>query len=143
MPASTKTLDLGSSLRMSVMRLARRLRRERPADMPPLTHLATLGTLDRHGPMTPGELAAHERVQPPSMTRILAALGEQDLITRAPHPTDRRQVLVALTDTARALLAEDRRRRDQWLSHRLAELTAEERELLRRAAVVLDRLARS
>lgn len=111
--------------------------------MPPLTHLATLGTLDRHGPMTPGELAAHERVQPPSMTRILAALGEQDLITRAPHPTDRRQVLVALTDTARALLAEDRRRRDQWLSHRLAELTAEERELLRRAAVVLDRLARS
>jgi DNA-binding MarR family transcriptional regulator len=143
MPTSTRTAELGSALRVSVMRLARRLRHERPADMPPLTHLATLGTLDRHGPMTPGELAAHERVQPPSMTRILAVLGEQGLITRAPHPTDRRQVLVALTDDARALLREDRRRRDQWLSRQLAQLTPADRAVLADAAVLLDRLARS
>jgi len=143
MPTSTKTAELGSVLRVSVMRMARRLRHERPPGMPPLTHLATLGTLDRHGPMTPRELASHERVQPPSMTRVLTALEEQGLITRTPHSTDRRQVLVALTDDARALLADDRQRRDAWLSERLAELTPGDRAILTEAAGLLDRLAQS
>jgi DNA-binding MarR family transcriptional regulator len=98
--------------------------------------------LDRHGPLTPRELADHEKVQPPSMTRVLAGLEERGLILRTPHETDGRQHLVSLTADAKALLKEDRRRRDAWLAQRLAELTQEERDVLRAAAPVIERLTR-
>ncbi len=133
--------ELSSVLRLGVMRLARRLRLERSESGLTLTQLSALGTLSRHGPCTPGELAAHEKVQPPSMTRVLSHLEERGLVARAAHPTDRRQVLVALTDDARALVAEDRRRREAWLVEHLADLTADEREALRAAVPVLERLA--
>ncbi len=142
MPSPTATADLANQLRASVTRLARRLRYERADTALPLTHLATLGSLDRHGPLTPGELAHHERVQPPSMTRVLAALEGRGLVSRHPHPTDGRQVLVELTDAAHELLAEDRRRREAWLSTRLSELSAAERATLRAAAEIFDRLVR-
>jgi len=134
---------LSSALRMSVMRLARRLRAQRSEIPLTLTQLATLSTLDRHGALSPGELAAHEKVQPPSMTRVVAALEQEGLVERRPHLTDRRQVVVSLTEGGRSLLREDRRRRDAWLSRRLHELSAEERALLRAAAPVLERLAGS
>src|SRR5664279_5174171 len=104
--------ELSSALRISVMRLARRLRSERSstADLT-LTQISALSTLSRVGPSTPSELAAQERVQPPSMTRVIARLEERGLVTRVPHPTDRRQVLVAVTEKAQAMLVEDRRRR--------------------------------
>ena len=143
MPTMTRTAELASTMRVSVMRLARRLRSERTDHDLGLTQLAALASLDRHGPLTPRELADHEKVQPPSMTRTLAALEERGLITRTPHESDGRQHLVSLTDTARAMLREDRRRRDAWLSQRLAELTPEEREILRAAAPLLERLTRS
>lgn len=133
---------LSSTLRLSVMRLARRLRAEREDDSLTLNQLATLGTLDRHGPMTLGELAAHERVQPPSMTRIASGLEERRLAVRGPHLTDRRLVVVRITAEGSALLAADRRRRDAWLARRLRELTPDEHEALRRAAPVLEKLAR-
>jgi DNA-binding MarR family transcriptional regulator len=139
MPADTA---LASELRTSVMRLARRLRRMRADTTLSLGALAALGTLDRHGPQTPGELAAHERVQPPSMTRIVKALEAEGLVTRRPHPTDGRQVVVALTPSGVALLREDRKRREAWLAQRLCELSAEERELLRKASPVLEKLGR-
>lgn len=132
---------LSSALRMSVMRLARRLRGQRSEIPLTLTQLATLSTLDRHGALSPGELAAHERVQPPSMTRVVAALESQGFVERRPHATDRRQAVVSVTERGRTLLREDRRRRDAWLSQRLQELTPEERALLRAAAPVLERLA--
>src|SRR6266567_3905911 len=125
--------ELSSVLRLGVMRLARRLRQERSDSTLTLTQLSALGTLNRHGPCTPGDLAAHEKVQPPSMTRVLAHLEERGLVARAPHPTDRRQVLVALTDEARAVLTEDRRRREAWLVAHLADLSNTEREALRAA----------
>ena len=128
---------------MAVLRLARRLRSERADNDLTLTQLATLGTLERHGPLTPRELARHERVQPPSMTRVLTGLEERALVVRTPHPTDRRQVLVAVSDAARSLLHEDRRRRDVWLARRLAELSREERLALQAALPVLERLART
>ena len=134
---------LSSALRMSVMRLARRLRAQRSEIPLTLTQLATLSTLDRHGTLSPGELAAHEKVQPPSMTRVVGALEQEGLVERRPHLTDRRQVVVSLTERGRSLLREDRRRRDAWLSRRLHELSAEERALLRAAAPVLGRLAGS
>jgi DNA-binding MarR family transcriptional regulator len=138
----TKTAELASTLRVSVMRLGRRLRAERVVTDLSLTSMAALGTLDRHGPLTPRELADHEKVQPPSMTRVLAGLEERGLILRTPHETDGRQHLVSLTTEARALLKEDRRRRDAWLAQRLAELTQEERDVLRAAAPIIERLTR-
>ncbi len=136
-------IDLTGALRLASMRLARRLRVERGSDDFTLSQLAVLGTLDRHGPSTVGELANIERVKPPSMTRIVNSLVESGMVTRRPHETDGRQVVVDLTDDARAVLAEDRRRRNAWLAQRLAELTADERELLGRVAPLLDRLASS
>jgi DNA-binding MarR family transcriptional regulator len=134
---------LASELRTSVMRLARRLRRMRADTTLSLGQLAALGTLDRHGPMTPGELAAHERVQPPSMTRIVNALETTGYVTRTPHPKDGRQVVIALTAEGGRLLKEDRRQREAWLAQRLRELSPEERDLLHQAATVLDKLGRT
>ncbi|HET7405961.1 MAG TPA: MarR family transcriptional regulator [Mycobacteriales bacterium] len=125
------------------MRLARRLRTERAETSLTLTQLAALASLDRHGPMTPGELAAHEKVQPPSMTRVLGVLGERGLIDRAPHPTDGRQALVEISAEGRRLVAADRRRRDAWLSQQMHDLSDDELALLRELAPLLDRLASS
>jgi DNA-binding MarR family transcriptional regulator len=125
------------------MRFSRRLRNQRVDTSVTLTHLAALSTLKRHGPMSPGELAAHERVQPPSMTRTVAALAELGLVTRTEHPADRRQVLVALTESGAATVRETRRRRDAWLARRLAALTPTERDVLARAAEILRRIADS
>jgi DNA-binding MarR family transcriptional regulator len=140
-PVSRTHAGLASTLRISVMRLARRLRAERADETLTLSQLATLGTLDRHGPMTLGELAAHERVQPPSMTRIVAGLEEHGLVVREPHATDRRLVIVHLTEEAVGLITADRRRRDAWLAQRLRELTPDEHQALRRAVPVLEKLA--
>jgi DNA-binding MarR family transcriptional regulator len=142
MPTMMKTAELASTLRVSVMRLGRRLRAERVQADLSLTQMSALGTLDRLGPLTPRELADHEKIQPPSMTRVLAGLEERGLILRTPHETDGRQHLVSLTAEAKALLREDRRRRDAWLAQRLAELTQDERDILRAAAPVIERLTR-
>ena len=132
---------LASALRLSVMRLARRMRAERPESSLSLTQLAALATLERHGPLTPGELAQAERVSPPSMTRVVAALEAAGLVTRTGHPSDGRQVLLCASPSGTALLREDRRRREAWLARRLRDLDPDDREVLRRAAAVLDRLA--
>jgi DNA-binding MarR family transcriptional regulator len=103
--------------------------------------MSVLGCLFRNGDLTVGELAAHERVQPPSMTRTVNALVERGYVTRRPHETDGRQVVVALSEQGRTTLLADRARRDAWLACRLRELTPEERDVLRRAAPLLQRLA--
>ena len=134
-------VDLAGELRVGSMRLARRLRVERGSDDLTLSQLAALGSLELHGECTVGELAHIERVKPPSMTRIVNSLVEARLMVRRPHDVDGRQVMVGLTDTARELLIDNRRRRTAWLALRLAELTADERELLRQSAPLLNRLA--
>src|SRR4051794_19719333 len=140
---SRTTLDtaaLAHDLRLAVMRFSRRLRNQRVDQSVTLTHLAALSTLKRHGPMSPGELAAHERVQPPSMTRVVVALEGMGLVTRSPHPTDGRQVVIHLTPAADALLSDEARAREAWLAERLQELTAEERTVLREAAAIMAKL---
>jgi len=137
---------LATALRISVSRLARRLRVERQAEgLASLsdTQLAALAVLDRHGAMTPGELAEHEKVQPPSMTRVIAVLEERRLVMRAPHLTDRRQVVLTVTEQGRELVSQARRRRDAWLAKRLKELSPEERAILRAAAPVLEKLSQA
>ena len=141
MPTAAADTALASALRLSVLRLARRLRAERADTDLTLSQLSALASLERHGVLTPGELAAHERIRPPSMTRLVASLEEAGLVGRAAHPTDRRQVVLTVLEPGTALLREDRRRRDAWLSRQLRELAPADLELLRAAAAVLDRLA--
>ena len=139
---------LATALRISVSRLARRLRVERL--MPELaepalsdTQLAALATLERRGAMSPGDLAEHEKVQPPSMTRVIAALVDWELVTRAPHQTDRRQVILTVTSEGRSLVQKVRRRKEAWLARKLAELSPQERATLREAAPILEKLSQS
>jgi len=143
MPALTVRTDpgLASELRLGVMRLARRLRLERSDDAMSLNQLAVMGTLERHGRLTVGQLAAHEKVRPPSMTRTVACLQESGHVQRVPHETDGRQVVVELTEVGRVRVLADRRRRDAWMAQRLKDLTKAERDVLRAAAPILDRLA--
>ena len=133
---------LASELRMQVMRLRRRLASERHPDNDlSLSAMAVLGALYRMGDLPVGELAARERVQPPSMTRTINCLEEGGYVTRRPHETDGRQVLVALSELGRETVLADRARRDAWLARRLRELTPEERAVLRRAAPIIDALS--
>ncbi len=135
---------LASTLRLSVATLSRRLRGERDPDNElSVGQLCVLATLFREGAQTIGALAAHERVQPPSMTRTVTNLEAEGYVVRRPHVTDGRQVVVTLAAKGEATLLADRRRRDVWLAQRLRDLTPEERSLLRQAAPILEKLGRS
>ncbi len=151
MTAMTKTrtdAGLATALRISVSRLSRRLRTQRTtsgmteAELSE-TQLAALSALERNQAMTPGELAEHEKVQPPSMTRVISALEDRKLVSRAPHPTDRRQAILTVTEDGRALVQRVRRRKDAWLARHLAELTDAERATLRAAVPILEKLSQS
>jgi DNA-binding MarR family transcriptional regulator len=133
---------LAAELRLGVMRLRRRLAGERhPDNELSLNQMGVLGVLARRGAMTVGELAAAEKVQPPSMTRTVNCLEESGDVRKRPHETDGRQVVVELSEQGRDRVLADRARRDAWLAQRLRELTPEERAVLRQAAPILDRLA--
>jgi DNA-binding MarR family transcriptional regulator len=139
---------LATALRISVSRLARRLRVERIAQGPGEyalsdTQLAALAALEHHETMSPGELAEHEKVQPPSMTRVIAALESSGLVTRMPHPSDRRQVVLTVTPEGRGVVQQVRRRKEAWLAMRLKELTPQERATLRAAAPILEKLSQA
>jgi DNA-binding MarR family transcriptional regulator len=127
-------------LARSVSRLSRRLRQERHTELTP-TQLAVLGTVMVMGPATPSAIAARENVRPPSVTRTLNCLADDGYVVREPHPDDRRQVLVKLSDKGEALMKEERSRRNAWLDDRLSALTVEERTTLREASDLLERLA--
>src|SRR6266568_8282887 len=139
---------LATALRISVSRLARRLRAQRTTSgmteaVLSETQLAALSALEVHEAMTPGELAEHEKVQPPSMTRVIAVLEERSLVMRAPHATDRRQVVLTVTDEGTEVVQQSRRLREAWLARRLRELTPQERAKLRAAAPILEKLSQS
>jgi len=127
-------------LARSVARLNRRLRQERQSDLTP-TQLSVLGSVRILGQATPSAIAAHERVQPPSITRTLTSLVEAGMVIRTPHPDDGRQVLISVSEQGEAVIAAERDRRDLWLTQRLHELTTAERTTLREAAALLERLA--
>jgi DNA-binding MarR family transcriptional regulator len=141
--AATRTTiaELAAHLRPSLLRLTRIIRNQRVDMSVTLTQLSAMGTLHKNGPMSAGELANCERVQPPSMTKVLSMLEERGLVRRAAHPGDRRQAIMSITDAGIALLDSERRSRDAWLSQRLAQLTPDERAALRNVVPVLDKLA--
>ena len=135
--------QLAPQLRDAITRLNRRVRQARPVGDLTVTQLSALTSLRLAGALTPRELADVERVQPPTMTKIVAKLEERGLVQRTPHPTDGRQVILAATEGGRAVLDQFERVRDEWLAHRLAELTEAERDTLRQAAEILQQLARA
>jgi DNA-binding MarR family transcriptional regulator len=139
-PSSPATAaDTVGRLRLAVLRLSRRLRQNAAAGITP-SQLAVLSTLDRHGPMGLGDLAAHEGVQPPSATRMVDNLEATGLVTRQASRADRRAVVVQLTAKGRRRVEEIRRRRDAWLAERLSRLTPEELAALEDALPVLEAL---
>lgn len=135
--------QLASDLRLAVLRLNRRLRAQRTDARVSLTHISALSTLHVCGPMTPGALAARERVQPPSMTRIIAVLENIGFIGRAAHPTDGRQVIVSVLPPGTDYLQAEINAREAWLDGRLSELDADQRHILREASDIIGQMVGS
>jgi DNA-binding MarR family transcriptional regulator len=133
------TAELASRLRLGVTRLARRLRQEAEPGITP-SLLVALSTIDRAGTMTIGELGVAEQVQPPTMTRFVAALVEAGLVTRAPDPNDRRVAWVRVTPEGAKLLQRSRKRKDVYLARQLRDLEPRELAVLEEASEILDRL---
>jgi DNA-binding MarR family transcriptional regulator len=131
--------DLAVRLRLVIARTARRLRQEAGSELSP-SQAAALATIDRHGPLTPSELADRERIKRPTATRVIAWLEEAGLVDRTPDPQDGRSSLVTLTPAGRVLLDRVRTRKDVYLARRLRELDPEERATLDRAAAILERV---
>jgi len=106
------------------------------------SQLAALAALEKRA-MTPGDLAEHEKVQPPSITRVIASLEERGLIQRMPHQSDRRQVVLTVTDEGRDVVRQVPQLREAWLARRLRDLTSAERAVLREAVQILEKLSQS
>jgi DNA-binding MarR family transcriptional regulator len=131
--------EVAARLRVSATRLARRLRKENAGELTP-SQISALVAVSTHGPLTLGELAEHERVAPPSITKAVAKLEADGLVVRQTDPNDRRVSRVSTSPAAEALLAENRHRKTAWLTTRLQQLDAGERARLADALDVLDHL---
>jgi len=135
--------QLAISLRESITRLNRRVRQARPVGDLTFSQLSALTSLQLAGAMTPRELADVERVQPPTMTKIVGKLEDLGLVARTPHPTDRRQVILAATEQGRTVYVQFETQRNEWLARQLAQLSPDERDTLERAAQILQQVARN
>ena len=140
--AGTSLTDSASRLRMAIVRTSRRLRQEAAGAVGELTptSAAALATVERHGPLTPSELAEIERVKRPTATRTLRVLGEAGLVERAPDPEDGRSALVSITATGRERLRRLRGRKNAYLVRRMRDLPTDDVETLERAAEILERI---
>ena len=135
--------ELARILREAIQRLNRRVRQTRAVGDLTSSQLSALTSLQLAGALTPRELADVERVQPPTMTKIVGKLEERGLVVRTPHPTDGRQVILTATEQGRAMYAQFELARNEWLAAQLAALSAEERDVLARAARILRQVARA
>lgn len=138
-PAATDAVVMAGRLRLSATRLARQLRQQADGGLSP-SQLAALTTIARHGPLTLGALADHERVAPPSITKVVAKLEAAGLVERCADAVDRRVARVYTTTAADALLSAMRRRKNAWLAARLGELDDDQRARLADALDILDAL---
>ncbi|MBW3614802.1 MAG: MarR family transcriptional regulator [Actinobacteria bacterium] len=139
--AAPPDADFVAALRLGVMRLARRLRQQSSdGDVTP-SLLSALATVERLGPLPLGELAAVERVQPPTVTKLVARLEELGFVVREPDPQDRRVTKVRVAEGGKRYIARSRTRKDAYLAERLQRFTAEEQALLAQALPLLERLA--
>lgn len=134
-------LEAATAIRQGAIRLARRLRSSRSAGALSTNKISVLSHLKRHGPSTPGEVAAVDRQQPQSLTRVFADLERDGLIVRSADAGDRRQSIITLTDAGSRELERDVAERDAWLADALAGLTETERQVLRLAAALMEHIA--
>ena len=134
--------ERAAHLRTAIVRTARRLRQEAAAETAGLTptSVAALATIERHGPLTPSEIAEIERVKRPTITRTLGCLEGEGLIDRAADPADGRSALVSVNAAGRDRLRRLRSRKNAYLARRMRDLSAEEVETLERAAEILERM---
>jgi DNA-binding MarR family transcriptional regulator len=141
-PADIPLSERAAHLRTAIVRIARRLRQEAAAETSGLTptSVAALATIERHGPLTPSEIAEIERVKRPTITRTLACLDREGLIDRAPDPADGRSALVSVNAAGRERLRRLRSRKNAYLARRMRDLSDEEVETLERAAEILERM---
>jgi len=136
---SSEIVDLAARLRLSATRLARQLRQQSDIGLTP-SQLSALSSIDRHGPLTLGDLAECERVAPPSVTKVVAKLEADGLVTRKVDPSDRRCSHVTVTERGADLLTESRNRKSAWLAARINDLDADQRARLAAALDVLETL---
>jgi DNA-binding MarR family transcriptional regulator len=139
METTSTVSGIAAHLRIAIARSARRLRQEAGGALSPTLN-AALATIERHGPLTPSELAMRERVQRPTATKLVAKLEADGWVARTADPTDGRSSLIAITPEGRALLKQLRTRKDAFLAQRLRKLPPEDRATLDRAALILERL---
>jgi DNA-binding MarR family transcriptional regulator len=139
MTLAATDLDVAARLRLAVTRLARRLRQESGEGLTP-SQTSALASIERHGALTPSELAAIERIQRPSATRVLGALSERNLIAREADASDRRVSRLKVTREGAAVLKRGRSRKNAYLARRMRDLDAEELDTLARAAELIERL---
>jgi DNA-binding MarR family transcriptional regulator len=143
-PVSPQLTESAARLRMAIVRTARRLRQEAAGagggtELSP-TAAAALATVERHGPLTPSELAEIERVKRPTATRTLRLLIEAGLVDRTPDPADGRSALVSISATGRERLRRLRGRKNAYLARRMRDLPAADVAVLERAAAILEEL---
>jgi DNA-binding MarR family transcriptional regulator len=138
----TSLTDSATKLRMAIVRTSRRLRQEAAGEAAGLTptSVAALASIDRHGPLTPSELARIEAVKRPTVTRTLGCLEREGLVVRTPDPADGRSALVAINAAGRERLRRLRGRKNAYLARRMRDLPAADVETLERAAEILDRM---
>jgi DNA-binding MarR family transcriptional regulator len=141
-PSTTPDPDLASRLRLAVTRLARRLRQQSADGLSP-SQTAALATVERHGPLTPSELATIERIQRPTATRVLAGLQEAGLVARQSDERDGRIIRLTITRDGTVVLKRLRSRKNAYLAKRLRDLDDEELATLERATVLIERLLES
>ena len=132
---------LANELRLAIHRMTRRLRQEQPEEDLTLTQLSAMAIIWREGPLSAGELATRERVRPPSITRVVDGLEAAGVVRRTQNPSDFRQVLLEITPLGNQRMESYVRAREAWLAQQLLTLSAKDRELLGRAAALLDELA--
>ena len=139
MTVSSKPEQLAGRLRLVITRTARRLRQEGGPEVSP-SQAAALATIELHGPLTPSELAARERIKRPTATRVIATLEGAGLVERQPDPADARSAKLLLSPAGRSLVQRLRRRKTAYLRRRLDALAADELDTLERAAEILERI---
>ncbi len=139
MRTSPSAPEIAARLRLSATRLARRLRQESGAGLSP-SQQSALAVISNHGPLTLGALAEHERVAPPSITKVVSKLECDGLVIRTPDPNDRRVCRVEISPEGADLLEEVRRRKTAWLTARISQLDADHQRRLADALDVIDEL---
>jgi len=136
----TRLAESAARLRFAIVRTARRLRQEAAGPGTELTPTAAsaLATVERHGPLTPSELAEIERIKRPTATRTLGVLDEAGLVDRAPDPGDGRSCLVSVNAAGRERLRRLRGRKNAYLARRMRDLPESDVAILERAAEILE-----